>query len=132
MRWASWSSAALGLWLIVAPFALGYAHASVPLVEDILGGILVSSVALSRALGGQVASGRYVRWLPALGGLWVFLGPFGLGYTGVRGATSNDTLVGLVVLLLGVASAFRTARPGRGWLCKHLEPPTPGNPGIVA
>ncbi len=66
MRWLNWNNVALGTWLIVAPFALGYS--SVPGVagEDALLGMAIATFALWRALG-QPGVGGESRDDPPIG-----------------------------------------------------------------
>ena len=43
--WASWVNLVLGIWLIIAPFVIGYSAESTPLWNDVLLGILVAALA---------------------------------------------------------------------------------------
>jgi len=62
----------------------------------------VSGLALAK-LPGTV---RTLSWINALLGLWVLLAPFILGYSGTSGgATWNDVIVGVVVIILEVWGA---------------------------
>ncbi len=52
MRSASWVNFILGLWLIVAPFALGYSpQMGSKVANDVIVGIVVLVLALVRAVG---------------------------------------------------------------------------------
>lgn len=53
--WASWVNVALGVWLVLAPFVLGYAALATPLWNDIVLGIVVIGLAL---WSGMAASSR--------------------------------------------------------------------------
>lgn len=44
--WLSWLNVLLGLWLLIAPFGLGYTHLSHPMWNDIIVGVLVIIFAL--------------------------------------------------------------------------------------
>ncbi len=46
----SWGNAVLGLWLIVSPFVLGFTHLAAATVDNILVGVVVGLLALTRAL----------------------------------------------------------------------------------
>jgi hypothetical protein len=42
MKWIGWTTLILGIWLLIAPFALGYTNIAVALWNDILLGVLVA------------------------------------------------------------------------------------------
>ena len=42
MNWISWTNFVLGLWLIIAPFTLGYAGVTTAVYEDVILGILIA------------------------------------------------------------------------------------------
>jgi hypothetical protein len=102
MKWASWTDFVLGLWLIVAPFALGYASVGRGRGEDVLFGIVIAGVALWRSLVSNDSAMAGVSWIVALAGLWVLFAPFALGYSSVGAAMTNDVIVGAVVFVLSV------------------------------
>ncbi len=106
MKWASWTNLVLGLWLISAPFVLGYAGVAGAMYEDVILGIVIGLLALWRAVGAETAAMAGVSWVVAVGGLWVLLAPFVLGYTGTTAAVYNDVIVGLAVLVFAAARAL--------------------------
>jgi hypothetical protein len=102
MKWASWTDFVLGLWLIVAPFALGYGSVGRGRGEDVLFGVLIAGFALWRSLINDDSPMVGVSWIVALAGLWVLFAPFALGYSAVGAAVTNDVIVGAIVFVLGV------------------------------
>lgn len=60
MNWSSWAAVVLGLWLIAAPFVLGYAQVSTTaLYNDVIVGIAVailSFIALNERRRNNVGS----------------------------------------------------------------------------
>ncbi|MBU6389453.1 SPW repeat protein [Patescibacteria group bacterium] len=50
MSWPSWVNVLLGIWLIIAPFALSYPSGSAAMWNDIVLGIVVGILALVSAL----------------------------------------------------------------------------------
>jgi hypothetical protein len=44
MQWIGWTLVILGIWLICAPFILGYSSAAGALWDDIIVGVLVASL----------------------------------------------------------------------------------------
>lgn len=81
MKWASWTILALGLWLIVAPFALAYAGTTAAAYEDLVLGIVVGALALWRGLSPETPVMTRVSWVLVAGGLWVLIAPFVIGYS---------------------------------------------------
>jgi len=43
-------------------------------------------------------------WLVALAGLWTLIAPAAISYAGLTASRTNDIVVGIVVLVLGVAN----------------------------
>lgn len=109
MKRITWINLILGLWLIVAPFALSYAalaHAAA--VQDVVMGILIAAfswwilVAIAPLLG--------AAWFQILCGIWVLIGPFALGYSGLAVARSNDVTVGIIVLIVSIIESIAMTR----------------------
>ncbi|MFQ5830087.1 MAG: SPW repeat protein [Candidatus Methylomirabilia bacterium] len=111
MKWASWTNVVLGLWLIVAPFALAYSGVTTAVYEDVILGIVIAALALWQAVGAQTPLMASASWIVATGGLWVLVAPFLLGYSNTTAAVYNDVIVGLVVLILGL---WRALSRGQG------------------
>ena len=94
-----------GIWLIIAPWVLGYAHGD-PRWNDVVFGIVVTTFALVRVSGAYRDSGLSI--LNALVGVWLFIAAFTIDQSSTAGA--NDVILGVVVFLLGVGSATATQR----------------------
>lgn len=110
MKWLSWTNVILGLWLIAAPFALGYASVGTAVAEDVILGVIVAAFALWRVLGPETSGMRSVSWIVMLAGLWVLVAPFAIGYTVAPAAVANDVFIGFVILILGGVRAVMPAR----------------------
>jgi hypothetical protein len=103
-----------GIWLIIAPWVLGYSGED-PRWNDVVFGAIVALFALIRISGAYRES--WLSWLNALIGVWIFIAAFTIDYS--TAAMSNDIIVGAIVFLLGLwsASASETApAPRRGAL----------------
>ena len=92
-----------GIWLIIAPFVLGYGNGD-PYWNDIVFGAIVAVLGLIRVSGAYRAS--ELSWVNALIGVWLFVSAFWLDNTGRAGG--NDIVLGIIVFLLAVASASAT------------------------
>jgi hypothetical protein len=119
VRWTSGVNVVAGLWLIIAPFVLGYDQIQAALWNDVLVGIVVAGLAVARLARPLMSPS--LSWINAVLGLWLILAPFVLGYGGavevealatagpVGGAQAamwNDIIVGVIVLVLGAWSAL--------------------------
>lgn len=121
--WTSGINVVLGLWLVIAPFLLGYSGLTAALWNDVLIGALIAILAGIRTAKPLQQEG--ISWTNVVLGAWLIVAPFVLGYgaaqaeSAARVAQSNDIIVGLVVVVLaswsGIASKAgkrSEARPG--------------------
>ena len=96
LRWVQAPIAALGLWLIVSPFTLGYTSRAL-MWSDVASGaavLVMSSLALKPKRG-------LVSWLISLIGLWLLFAPL-LFWAPDAAAYANDTLVGALLIAFGL------------------------------
>jgi SPW repeat-containing protein len=97
-------SLVLGLWLIIAPFALG--AAGVRLVwtaNDILIGLLLVALSVWMLAGTRPVGGP---WIEMICGIWLLGAPALMVYRSKAGAI-NDVIVGAIVLGVSFAAARR-------------------------
>lgn len=100
-----------GIWLIIAPFVLGYTL-STPTTNDIWVGIVVGVLALIRVFTPMRA--MWLSWVNIVLGIWVIISPFVLGYSYYATARWNDIILGIIVAVLAIWSSGATAmRPSR-------------------
>ena len=122
MRWPTWTTLGLGLWLIIAPSTFGYTGLTAAVLNDgALGAIIIGLSAWDLAVEGRAAA--TFKWITASAGLWLIVAPFELGYLGAKmmyigqdhmplpylagygpaaSAGTNDVIVGLAVLVLSL------------------------------
>lgn len=99
MKALSWINFILGLWMIVVGFAISAAARPV-MAEEIVIGIIIACLAAAAAMRRtSIAS-----WLVALAGLWTLIAPAAINYAGLTTARTNDIIVGIIVLVLGLAN----------------------------
>ncbi|HEU4976198.1 MAG TPA: SPW repeat protein [Baekduia sp.] len=89
-----------GVWLIIAPFVLGYSNGD-PYWNDIVFGAIVAVLALVRVSGAYRAS--ELSWINAAIGIWLIGSAFWLDSTATAGW--NDVILGAIVLILAALSA---------------------------
>ncbi len=112
--WPSWLNLIAGIWLVIAPFALGYSTRTARGNDIVLGGaiILLAAWALVTFFPGP-------SWVNAAIGIWLIIDPFVLNYSGkgeIGAATNNDIGIGAAVMVLGLTAALTraTMASGRG------------------
>jgi hypothetical protein len=105
MKVLSWINFLLGVWLTIAAFALTGKTGPVMAAEG-AAGIMISVLAYASAVGRPNAG---ISWSVAGAGLWTLIVSYGLH----SAATSNATIVGLFVLVLGTANAIYRHAPKR-------------------
>ena len=96
----------LGIWLVIAPFLLGYADVGTTLWNDVIVGAIVLILAGTRVW--RPAHNRWLSWTNVVLGIWLAIAPFILSYTATTAALWNDIIVGIAVLILGAWSAIAT------------------------
>lgn len=89
-----------GIWLIIAPFVLGYGSNNV-YWNDIAFGAVVGILALIRISGAYRAS--WLSWINMIVGAWIFVSAFWLD--NIARAAWNDVILGAIVFFLGLISA---------------------------
>lgn len=103
---ASAVNAAVGGWLVAAPFALGYLAAGEARWNDTVVGAMffvLAAVRVVRPLGGVWPS-----WSNVSLGLWLVFAPFLLGYSDLAEALISDVASGVAAMALGIWSALAT------------------------
>jgi hypothetical protein len=95
-----------GIWLIVAPWVLGYSPGD-PRWNDIVFGAIVAILALLRATGAYRQA--WLSWINALIGTWLIVAAFTIDHSTI--SSWNNLVVGAIVLGLALSSAEATANP---------------------
>lgn len=97
-----------GLWLIIAPWVLGYANADLMRARsnDLLFGTGILVIAGIRLFHSPEAT--WMSVVTAVLGFWVFLAPFFIGYHSVTVADWNDHIVGIFVIIVSAWAALAT------------------------
>jgi len=99
-KWQDWASFALGFWLALSPWMVGY-------TEHESGTINAVFLGLALALGCHfeaVFDESACEWLNVAAGLWLVIAPFVLGFSGDHVAAVNSILVGGLVALLAASA----------------------------
>jgi hypothetical protein len=92
-RWQDWLNLILGVWLIVAPFFGVGVHNDAAAYNSYISGAVVAILAIAALSRTRL----WEEWLNLIVGLWLIVAPFALQFTGERGHTWNQIIVGLIV-----------------------------------
>ena len=107
-RTASAVNIVAGIWLILAPFILGYTSIVQALWNDIVVGIVVAVIAAIRIFTPVRSS--WLSWVNVILGFWLIVAPFILRYP-IATPRWNDIILGIIIIVLSVWSA--TSAPGQ-------------------
>lgn len=86
-----------GIWLIIAPFELGFTSYRDAEWDSIVVGVAVAIVAATRIWGGRDV--RCLSWVNVVLGLWIIVSPWVFGNGGVRDILLSDVIAGIVVVV---------------------------------
>ena len=109
-RWQDWTSFALGLWLAVSPFIVGYETQDAATANAVFIGIAL-------ALGAHFQIGMdelWTEWLNFGAGLWLLAAPFLLEFVGTA-AMINCIAVGCLICALAASALHLDKEMGRLW-----------------
>ena len=110
-RWQDWASFALGLWLAVSPWVLGYSQLEAATAN-------AAFMGLALALGSHFQASfdeMPVEWFNMAAGLWLVLAPFLLGYSGQVEVTANSIVIGTAVAALASSALSLEKELGKWW-----------------
>jgi hypothetical protein len=93
-HWQDVASLVMGVWLVLSPFALGFAGAAVWIT------IVLGLFVVLFAVEGFVIPSYLEEWGELLLGLALLAAPWTIGYESVT-ATVNSMLLGILVILFG-------------------------------
>jgi hypothetical protein len=112
--WSQAINVALGVWLIVGPYLIGYGGPARQ-VDHLAGPVVIFFAMLALR---DVT--RVFRLFNLICGLWVLLMVWILHYGGWQVVLTNE-VTGLAIMVFAVLGGFVTQRTGGGWLA--LWPP---------
>jgi len=96
-RWQDWVLLLVGIWLVVAPWALGTSADSDSSKNAwTIGALVILTAAWALAKPADETPG----WLQALFGTWLFATPWLFGFSGLTEASWNAWLAGASIVVL--------------------------------
>lgn len=97
-HWQDPVNAALGAWLIVSPWVLGFAGAMSAMQTMVATGIVLAAV----GLGATFLPRQWEEWTEVALALWLAVSPWVIGFVAVEAAMVNAVLAAAVILVLAL------------------------------
>jgi len=110
-RWQEWASFALGLWLAVSPWLVGYAENEAATANAAFLGLALALASHFEATFDHVSA----EWLNLGAGVWLVAAPFALGFASAAVATANAIAVGTFVAALAGSALSLDKEIGKLW-----------------
>jgi hypothetical protein len=115
-RWQDWANGALGLWMFLSPWILGF--------DSLMSNAARSAWVLGFAIVVFASLAVYMpkAWEEALNvilGLLLLTSPWSVGYVDTGGATPNGVIVGALVTALAVWAMVKDSAVQRWWHEHH-------------
>lgn len=110
-RWQEWASFALGLWLAVSPWLVGYAENEAATANAAFLGLALALASHFEATFDHISA----EWLNLGAGLWLVAAPFVLGFAPASVATANSIAVGTFVTALSGSALSLDKEIGKLW-----------------
>ena len=96
-----------GIWLLISPFVLAFHGHSAAVTNDVVLGIVIGILALVRSFNVS-SSTVWLSWVNVILGIWVLISPWVLGFHTFGRATTNNVVMGIIVIILAAWSALAT------------------------
>ena len=100
-RSPSWLNVLLGAWLFISPWLLDYTSTGDAAANAWIVGGAIAVLAAIVAVTGV----RAIAWSNIALGVWLFISPWVVGFTGLQGASWNAWIVGGLVVIVAAVSA---------------------------
>ena len=107
-RAPSWINMAIGVWVLLSPWLLGFNQSGRPTWTAVVTGLAITVVAAVAA----ARSAPTAAWGNVLLAMWLFASPWVVGYTELRSASRNAWFIAVMVALFAFITLI-TASPRR-------------------
>jgi hypothetical protein len=97
-HWQDPVNAAVGVWLVISPWVLGFQNNS-PALSNAL---IIGMALLGTALGAIYLPQAWQEWSEAGLGAWLLASPWVVGFETLQAATVNVAIAGTIVLVLAL------------------------------
>jgi hypothetical protein len=110
-RWQSWLNVLVEVWLFISPWVLGTTGDAATAWNAWIVGAAIFVVALAAL---ATPTSPAAPWLNVILGVWLFISPWVLRYTGVRDGAWNAWVFGVVTVILALWTIGQLRRPVEG------------------
>ena len=97
-HWQDPVNALLGAWLVLSPWAMGFASHQPAMVNFVVVGVLL----LAAAIGASLVPKAWEEWAGVVLGVWLIASPWVLGFAGLALPMQNALFCGLLVTVLSL------------------------------
>src|SRR5690348_7628848 len=97
-HWQDPVNAVLGVWLIIAPWALGFQAETAAIANSIVIGVALLALALAAIFQPRA----WEEWVELLVGLWLIVSPWVLAFSAVSIAMTSTIAAGIVIAALAL------------------------------
>ena len=94
MKWTSWCNLILGIWLIIATWAVGFMTTATATNSFIIGVIVIAAALAALS---SLAAARGARWVNLIAGIWLIVSPWVLRFGTNVNVIANDVIVGVLI-----------------------------------
>ncbi len=115
IKWQDWTNFALGIWLAVSPWVLGFAEQQSAMMNAVAFGVLLIVSSQLELRGTE----RMKEWVNMLSGLWLVIAPFALGFISNFEAAMSTALTGVLAAVFA-AWALSLDKELSDWWHNHV------------
>jgi hypothetical protein len=115
LQWEDWAGIAVGAWLLVSPWVLGYSDSYPATMNAVLFGVVLVMLELLNLDQHQPVE----EWMDLVAGVWLLVAPVALGFGGETLAAVNCISVGVLTILLAVWALSPLDARIRLWWHEH-------------
>jgi len=101
-HWQDAVNVVLGAWLVLSPWAMGYAGEAAAMANAIVIGVAL----IAAALGAIFVPRAWEEWTEGVLGLWLIVSPWVLGFTAMNGARLTAVVTGIAIAALALWTLF--------------------------
>lgn len=109
-HWQDPVNALLGAWLVLSPWAVGFADHQAAMINFVAVGLLL----MAAAIGAIVVPKAWEEWAEVVLGCWLVASPWVLGFDGIALAMQDAVFSGLAVVVLSLW-VLATDKEYAGW-----------------
>ena len=110
-RWQDWASFALGLWLAMSPWLLGFSGHDAATATAAFTGLVLALGSHFEVSFDEIA----MEWFNLAAGMWLLAAPFVLNFSEVAEVTANCVVVGTLVVILSASALSLDKELGKWW-----------------